>query len=54
MYGIPFSFGGMFGTIIILVLVVQAVLWFCLPFVVFSISSKLSEIARLMRRQRRG
>jgi predicted PurR-regulated permease PerM len=41
------EFFGVFGFVVFVFLIILAVLWFLLPFVIFGISNKLNELIRL-------
>ncbi|KPK36582.1 MAG: hypothetical protein AMK70_01770 [Nitrospira bacterium SG8_35_1] len=41
------EFFGVFGVVVFVFLIILAVLWFLLPFVIFGISNKLNELIRL-------
>jgi hypothetical protein len=48
-HGTGALFGGVFGLIVAIFLVVLAILWFCLPFAIFGTKPRLDEQTKLLR-----
>lgn len=47
--GVGALFGGVFGLIVAIFLVVLAILWFCLPFAIFGTKRRLDEQTKVLR-----
>jgi uncharacterized membrane protein len=47
--GVGALFGGVFGLIVVIFLIVLAILWFCLPFAIFGTKRRLDEQTKLLK-----